>query len=471
MKNKSILWFRQDLRIHDNEALYEAIKWNSEVIPVYVFDPRVFQSISRFGHRRMSGIRARFIIESVHELRAKWREMGSDLIVRVGHPEEIIFQLAKQFKTSLVFCNRERTRDEVYAQDTLEKNLWTVGQEMRYARGKMLYYTQDLPFPVTHTPDNFSTFRKEFERIIPVRPALAIPDFVSPMMHPYDPGEIPDLKSFDLVPCTEDQVYHFAGGELAGLRRLKEYVWAGVGLRKYRAKDRSISDPFFTTMLSPWLSQGCVSPKVVYHEIKSYESINGTNENIQALLTELIRRDYCRLIAKKYGNKVFLKGGITGKVSESRKDESYLFNLWKEGRLGIPILDAGMKALSATGYLPFPLRNACAQFLVHTLKLNWQLGADWYESNLIDYDPASNWVNWLVLAGLLPDSAEDKPLSINFLTKKYDPQGKFVRHWIHALDKVPDIKIFHPELMDLEEQKKYDFIPGKHYPKPIVTYN
>ena len=114
-----------------------------------------------------------------------------------------------------------------------------------------------------------------------------------------------------------------------------------------------------------------------------------------------------------------------------------------------------MKALSATGYLPFPLRNACAQFLVHTLKLNWQLGADWYESNLIDYDPASNWVNWLVLAGLLPDSAEDKPLSINFLTKKYDPQGKFVRHWIHALDKVPDIKIFHPELMDLEEQKKY----------------
>lgn len=68
MKNKSILWFRQDLRIHDNEALYEAIKWNSEVIPVYVFDPRVFQSISRFGHRRMSGIRARFIIESVHEL-------------------------------------------------------------------------------------------------------------------------------------------------------------------------------------------------------------------------------------------------------------------------------------------------------------------------------------------------------------------------------------------------------------------
>ncbi|MBL0111623.1 MAG: hypothetical protein IPP42_12535 [Saprospiraceae bacterium] len=78
-------------------------------------------------------------------------------------------------------------------------------------QGKMLYYTQDLPFPVTHTPDNFSTFRKEFERIIPVRPALAIPDFVSPMMHPYDPGEIPDLKSFDLVPCTEDQVYHFAG--------------------------------------------------------------------------------------------------------------------------------------------------------------------------------------------------------------------------------------------------------------------
>ncbi|MBK8512398.1 MAG: deoxyribodipyrimidine photo-lyase [Saprospiraceae bacterium] len=120
-ENKSILWFRQDLRIHDNEALYEAIKWNSEVIPVYVFDPRVFQSISRFGHRRMSGIRAWFIIESVHELRAKWREMGSDLIVRVGHPEEIIFNWPNSSRLHWCFVIANGLGDEVYAQDTLEK--------------------------------------------------------------------------------------------------------------------------------------------------------------------------------------------------------------------------------------------------------------------------------------------------------------------------------------------------------------
>ena len=95
MKNRSILWYRQDLRIHDNEALYEAARWNNEVLPVYIFDPRVFKGKSRFGHRRMHPLRAQFIIESIEALRKAWTEMGAELIVRVGKPEYEIFLLAR----------------------------------------------------------------------------------------------------------------------------------------------------------------------------------------------------------------------------------------------------------------------------------------------------------------------------------------------------------------------------------------
>jgi deoxyribodipyrimidine photo-lyase len=84
------------------------------------------------------------------------------LVVRIGKPEVVVFELAKSLKTQWVYCNRERTYEEVLVQDALEHQLWTIGQEIRYTRGKMLYYTSDLPFPITHTPENFTAFRKEW---------------------------------------------------------------------------------------------------------------------------------------------------------------------------------------------------------------------------------------------------------------------------------------------------------------------
>lgn len=469
MKNRSILWYRQDLRLHDNEALYEALRWNSEVIPVYVFDPRVFFATSIYGNRRMQSRRAKFIIDAVYNLRKSWQEIGSDLVVRMGHPEDIVFELAKDYKTDVVFCNRERTRDEVAIQDKLEQNLWTIGQEMRFTRGKMLYYTQDLPFPVTHTPNNFSTFRKELDRIVPVRQILPYPDSVSPILQSFDPGGIPTLADLQYEDPDPFQIGSFTGGEDQGLKKLKEYVWSPEGLEKYRTKEKFFSSPMFSSGLSPWLAQGCISPKMVYHEIKSFESIHGSNDNTQSMIDELMRRDYCRLIAKKYGEKIFEPGGVLGKMTDHHnKDEAYLFKIWKESRTGVPVIDAAMKSLSATGYIAYPLRVAVALYLIHVLKVHWRIGADWFEANLIDYDVATNWVQWMIIAGLLPEAQEEKFMSNDYLCKKYDPQGDFIKKWIPALKEIPANKIFHPELLSAEEQKQYNVILGKEYPRPVV---
>jgi len=174
-KQRVIMWFRQDLRLHDNEALFDALKHGEEVIPIYVFDERVFKGLTKYGFPKTGKFRAKFIIESVQDLRENLRKIGSDLLVRIGKPEQVIFEIAQQAKTSWVFCNRERTAEEVAVQDALEKKLWSVGQELRFSRGKMLYYTADLPFPVTHTPDIFTHFRKEVERFTPIREVLPTP--------------------------------------------------------------------------------------------------------------------------------------------------------------------------------------------------------------------------------------------------------------------------------------------------------
>ena len=169
---KGLVWFRQDLRLHDNEALHEALTHCESIIPVFVFDERVFGEMTRFGFRKTGIFRAQFIIESIIDLKKSLVARGSDLVIRIGKPEEEIFKIAKEEKTSWIFCNRERTDEEIKVQDALERNLWSVGQEVRFSRGKMLFYTADLPFPVTHTPDIFAHFRKEVEKYIPIRSPL-----------------------------------------------------------------------------------------------------------------------------------------------------------------------------------------------------------------------------------------------------------------------------------------------------------
>ena len=114
MKGKRVIvWFRQDLRLHDNEALTEAMRHGEEIIPIFVFDERHFKGKTRFGFPKTGKYRARFIIESVADLQASLKALGSELIIRVGKPEEEIFKIARQVKSSWVFCNRERTQEEI----------------------------------------------------------------------------------------------------------------------------------------------------------------------------------------------------------------------------------------------------------------------------------------------------------------------------------------------------------------------
>ncbi|MCB0543627.1 MAG: deoxyribodipyrimidine photo-lyase, partial [Saprospiraceae bacterium] len=181
MKQRAIVWFRQDLRLHDNEALGTALRMADEVIPIYVFDERVFAGKTRFGFPKTGRFRSRFILESVIDLRQNLRQIGSDLVVRVGRPEVEISELAREIKASWVLCNRERTQEEVAVQDALEQKLWSHSVELLYSRGKMLYHTQDLPVPVYHTPDVFTQFRKDNELITPVRQPIATPTALPPL--------------------------------------------------------------------------------------------------------------------------------------------------------------------------------------------------------------------------------------------------------------------------------------------------
>jgi len=315
MSKKVIVWFRNDLRLHDNEALTDAIEVGNEVVPVYIFDERTFKGQTSFGFEKTGKFRAKFIIEAVQNLKSQLQELGSDLYVRVGKPEEEIFKLANEIKSNWIFCNRERTQEEVDVQDALEHSLWTIGQELRYSRGKMLYYTSDLPFPVTHTPDSFAQFRKEVERYVQVRSPLHKPtDQFTSVSLSIDYGEVPSLSDFGHEEFGKNDKGGFvwSGGESEAIRQLKYYLWDSDLVAEYKETRNGLLGRDFSSKFSPWLAQGCLSPKYIFQELKKYEKERTENKSTYSLFFELLWRDFFRLMGKKHGYKIFRAGGIKG---------------------------------------------------------------------------------------------------------------------------------------------------------------
>ena len=432
---RAIVWFRLDLRLHDNEALTEAMKAVDELIPVYVFDERFFMGRSRFGFRKTGAHRTQFIIESVQNLRQNLQEKGLNLIVRVGKAEEEVFKLAQELKTSWVFCNMERTPEEIAVQDALEQKLWTIGQEIRFYRGKMLYYTQDLPFPIAHTPDIFTQFRKEVEKITPIREPLPTPSSFQPWTFKAELGEIPSLSDFEHDPITWDEraAYRFKGGETEALQRLQYFLWESQAIDTYEETRNELIGADYSSKFSPWLAQGCLSPKQIYAELLRYENEHGASKSTYALYFELLWRDYFRLMGKKYGAKIFTKGGLQGHERKKLNEDWETFNLWADAQSGIPFIDANMTELNQTGFMSNRGRQNVASYLINDLKVNWQMGAAYFESTLIDYDATSNWVNWIYIAGVGNDPRDERYFNPISQSKRYDPQGLYIKLWLPNL--------------------------------------
>jgi deoxyribodipyrimidine photo-lyase len=431
MSDKTILvWFRNDLRIRDNEILLEAVRKADKVLPVYCFDPFYFGT-NPSGNSKTGNIRARFLLESVADLRNALRDMGGDLVIRIGDPAEILPGLAEEYHINEVYHHREVAHEETEISEKVEAALWKMRLNLKHFIGHTLYHKEDLPFPIKDIPDSFAVFKKKVERDSTVRPCIGTPEVIhTPVIT--DAGKLPTLAELGLEEPLNDyrSAGLFTGGETAAISQLQQFFLCndhnGTGKSTRLSAINANS-----SRLSAWIALGCISLRQVYWAVTKHQQSAHTNQ-YNSVLLDLLWRDYFRFMFKKHGQKFIAAKVNSDKTTELAVNQDELFEAWKNGETGIPLVDATMHELNATGYINNYGRQIVAGFLVNDLKVDWTKGAAYFEEKLIDYSPASNWGNWAFIAGV-NDARESRYNMASKSAVELETKSEFIDMWLPVL--------------------------------------
>jgi len=458
----TLLWLRRDLRLHDSPGLVAATDADS-LLPVYVVDPARYGTVdfggtASFTHEKTGGRRTRFRLESVADVRSRLRDRRSDLAVRTGDPASVVPRLAARIDADAVHVHTRPTPEERATEERVEAAL-----DVPLCRhwGHTLYQPSDLPSDVSTVDDTYTPFREAVEASAPVRtpePVPSIPDYPTAV----DPGGIPTPADLGVAVASVDDraALAFEGGETAALDRLDEYLWETDSLREYKQTRNGLHGRNYSSKLSPWLNEGCLSPRRVDAAIDEYEDRRVANDSTYWLRFELVWRDFFQFQFAKHGSTFFTPRGIRRREIAWR-DDGRALDRWKGGETGVPFVDAAMRELNATGYLSNRARQNAASFLANDCRVDWRRGAAYFETRLIDYDPASNYGNWAYVAGVGNDS-RNRSFDVIRQAHRYDPEAAYVRRWVPELDGLAPEYAHEPWTLPDEDRRQLD------YPEPTV---
>ena len=421
-----IVWFTTNLRVQDNTALYESLHNHDRVVGVYCFDPRQF-ALNAYGFKKTEVFRAKFLIESVINLRNRLEEFNIPLFIYHDTPENRIPDLVKTLNAQSIYYQKEWTQEEHDVQKDLVARLPKTVAIKSYF-DQFLFHPDDIGIPIPDIPNVFTNFRKHVEHNVFVRNVLPIP--AKHNCNVPNTTAIPTLKDFgfeDFEPHPHT-AFPFKGGEDQALERVQSYFYESKKLGIYKKTRNGLLGTDYSSKLSPWLALGCISARTVFWAVKDFEKTNFKNESTYWLFFELIWRDYFKYVSLKHGNAFFKLGGILNKDYEWNRDWD-LINSWIQGTTQAPFVNANMIELKKTGWMSNRGRQNVASYFAKTLELDWRIGAAYFESLLIDYDVHSNYGNWMYVAGVGNDP-RDRKFNVRLQAERYDPQGHYQRLWL-----------------------------------------
>ncbi|EGU32607.1 deoxyribodipyrimidine photolyase [Vibrio ichthyoenteri ATCC 700023] len=417
MKNTiGLYWFTQDLRIDENPLLQRVSQEVETLICLYCV-PKMTRFLTHYAQERQFGAaKAQFVAQSVHNLSESLSALRQRLLITTSDPHIALHGLIKRHAVTHLYCDHfvgSDERDVLQRLDEEFPSLIVTQDNMRN-----LYHEADLPFELEALPATFTQFRKQIE-------AQQKPSTSTKVTHLPPPLELQFEDTFSAL--NDDLPVLFPGGEHAGIAHCQRYFSSSLP-QHYKQTRNELDGMDYSTKLSPWLAMGCLSPRTVLAMLAEHEGQYGANESTYWIYFELLWREYFYWSALKHGATLF---HFSGNKTTAPLTSFYAqrFVQWKRGETPFPIVNACMHQLNQTGYMSNRGRQIVASCLIHELQLDWRYGAAYFETQLVDYDVASNWGNWQYLAGVGADPRGSRRFDLNKQTQQYDANSSFIERW------------------------------------------
>lgn len=449
----TVHWFRQDLRLLDNPAFYNACQ-NGVVLPIYILDDVHCSKDERMGEASQWWLH--------HSLQKLNGQLNGFLQFFKGDPFEIFESLIEKYSIKSIHWNRcyepwQIKRDQELKLFLKKKNisvysenaslLWEPWQNLKDDKQPYKVFT---PF-----------FNKGCLGADKPRKPLPLPKIIDVFQEFEQKTKIDDLHLLPHIKWYEKFDQYWNIGEEAALNKL--YIFLQDKINSYK-KGRDFPEENSVSKLSPHLHFGEISPHQIWYATKNLPDDHNTDH----FCRELGWREFS--YSQLYHFEELPKKNLQSKFDSFPWEycDDYL-TAWKKGQTGIPMVDAGMRELWETGYMHNRVRMIVGSFLVKNLLIDWRLGAQWFWDTLVDADLANNSASWQWIAGCGADAAPYFRI-FNPITQgeKFDPNGEYIRRFIPELNALPLKYLYAPWDAPADVLKKAGIILGVDYPHPIV---
>lgn len=452
----AIVWFRQDLRCHDNPALAQACANHQKIIPLYIKEPNPCLTMGRAQQW--------WLHHSLCSLQQDLRKVNLDLYFRCAEPLDLLNELIIQNQVEAVYWNRCYEPMHSARDQRIKTALKNQGIKVVSYNGSLLHEPWEVLTQGGSYFKVFTPYWRQCLRQIQIRPLLNINEWPAKQSIYSEP-----LEDWALLPKNPNWAKEFSNywhpGESGAMANLDYFIEHYLCV--YR---EARNEPFknATSRLSPHLHFGEISPHQIWTAVQQAGQCSECDlDSIQFYLSELGWREFSYQLLYHYPQLMDTHFKSQFNNFLWQEDEVSLL-LWQQGLTGYPIIDAGMRELWRTGYMHNRVRMITASFLIKDLMIDWRKGAAWFWDTLLDADLANNSASWQWVAGCGADAAPYYRIFNPVLQgEKFDPQGNYVRRWVPELAKVPDKWLHHPWNAPKES---LPIVLGKDYPLPIVDH-
>jgi deoxyribodipyrimidine photo-lyase len=403
----TVVLFRQNPRLKDNPVLALAKKMNQPIIPLVLIQNNEWNR-TWFKFKSMGPFRKQFIMDCVIGLDLGIKALGGQLWVSLDSMATTLQAINAHCQITQVITTKEVGHYERCFEAHLSNLCQAFQVPVTFIWDHTLIQPEDLPFDVSDTPNSFSSFRKKIE-MSPLKIPAELTDDGS-----FYAGETP----YPLEKAWPSQPSTGSIGEQAAWAHVNDYLWESNAILHYKDTRNLSHGHHVSTKLSSWLSMGVLSARQIMREIQTYEKKVKKNISTYWVFFELLWRDFFHFQSVKHGLKWYNPNGILDQNEPVPKYDEDRFTQWANGETSEPYVNAHMKELITTGYMSNRARQVVASYLIHNLNQDWRRGAELFEHYLIDYDVASNYGNWMYIAGV-GNSRNKRIFNVQKQAKKY----------------------------------------------------